>query len=390
MTVTLVLEDSLINGGAFHQAINAIKQFNKLSKDNFDFNIIYSKIENKRVLDSYNSIYHKYTFIDKLFLFFSTNDLFLHIVNRFKLLSSLEKKIISNKGDVSYFLTQSITPIILQKTPFIYTLFDLCHLQNQEFPEVRNFGIFRSRQIVLNDIIPKAILTITDSKVTTDFVSNKYSINRFIDMPYGTADFNLENNLSVTSKYKENQFGEYIFYPAQFWPHKNHVRIIQALSYLKNKNLLKFKIVFVGSDKGNLDFIKSIVKKNNLNEDVIILGFVNNAELYSLYKNCAVVLMASYFGSTNIPPLEAFIMCKPLINSIVCKEQTKDAAIYFDPDDYKSLANAIIEINDQNIVKDLVKNGQKRLDELSIERSISEEKLKIFLKNYFKKVENFE
>ena len=42
-----------------------------------------------------------------------------------------------------------------------------------------------------------------------------------------------------------------IFYPAQFWAHKNHKYIIDAAEILKNENNTKFLFVFCGGNKGN-------------------------------------------------------------------------------------------------------------------------------------------
>jgi glycosyltransferase involved in cell wall biosynthesis len=390
LKVILILEDNLSNGGAFHQALNAINQFNIIANNNLDYSILYFNKKNKEYLNGNKSFFYKKSFIDKLFIFFCKNDIFLHFITKYKLISPLEKKIKLNEGDIVYFLTQSITPIILQKTPYICTLFDVCHLENQEFPEVREFGIWNYRQIILSDILPKAILTITDSIITSDFISNNYSINqnRIITMPYGTADF--KNNLNNTCKNNFNyKYQDYIFYPAQFWPHKNHIRILQSIKYLREEKKIDFKVVFVGSDKSNLKYIENKIKQFNLEDNIIILGFVNNEELADLYRNSKAVVMASYFGSTNIPPLEAFLFNKPLINSILNENQTKDAALYFNPNDYISLADAILRLNDDDIVKIITFNGKKRLTELSSERSIAELEFKNKLINFKKIFENW-
>ena len=44
----------------------------------------------------------------------------------------------------------------------------------------------------------------------------------------------------------------YLFYPAQFWPHKNHARIVQALGLLKQEHRLQVSVVFCGSNAGEI------------------------------------------------------------------------------------------------------------------------------------------
>ena len=50
-----------------------------------------------------------------------------------------------------------------------------------------------------------------------------------------------------------------IFYPAQFWAHKNHKYIIDAAEILKNENNTKYLFVFCGGNKGNFKYIKDLI-----------------------------------------------------------------------------------------------------------------------------------
>ena len=61
--------------------------------------------------------------------------------------------------------------------------------------------------------------------------------------------------------------------------------------------------------------MKSYVERNNLNSDIKFLNFVNNNELPYLYKECLAAVMPSFFGPTNIPPLERFCLDVPVIYS---------------------------------------------------------------------------
>ena len=67
----------------------------------------------------------------------------------------------------------------------------------------------------------------------------------------------------------------YFFYPAQYWAHKNHFRILDSLKYL-NKVGLKINFVFCGSDKGNLDFLKRVSKDFGISSQIQFLNFVSD------------------------------------------------------------------------------------------------------------------
>src|SRR5207253_1351991 len=44
--------------------------------------------------------------------------------------------------------------------------------------------------------------------------------------------------------------GEFLFYPAQFWAHKNHVNLLHALRLLHDEHSLELRLVLTGSDQG--------------------------------------------------------------------------------------------------------------------------------------------
>jgi glycosyltransferase involved in cell wall biosynthesis len=85
--------------------------------------------------------------------------------------------------------------------------------------------------------------------------------------------------------------------------------------------------------------------------------------------------MPTYFGPTNLPPLEAWMMGKPLIYSTSGREQAGDAALLFDPDDANELATALKWTRDDHLCTDLIEKGHKRLLDIEAQRNIAEEKL---------------
>ena len=61
-------------------------------------------------------------------------------------------------------------------------------------------------------------------------------------------------DVDIKKKYKLDM--PYVFYPAQFWAHKNHIYLLEGLKSLEDNFGLKVGAIFSGGDKGNLDFIK--------------------------------------------------------------------------------------------------------------------------------------
>jgi len=65
------------------------------------------------------------------------------------------------------------------------------------------------------------------------------------------------------------------------------------------------------------------------------LGFVPIEDMRGLYEGSLAIVMPTYFGPTNIPPLEAWTLEKPLIYSTHLAEQAGDAALLIDPNNAK-------------------------------------------------------
>ena len=80
------------------------------------------------------------------------------------------------------------------------------------------------------------------------------------------------------------------------------------------------------------------------------------------YKNARALIFPSFFGPTNIPPLEAIACGCPMAvsNIYAMPDQVLDASIYFDPLSLDSLSKSIELLwTDDNLCSDLVLNGKK-------------------------------
>jgi glycosyltransferase involved in cell wall biosynthesis len=156
--------------------------------------------------------------------------------------------------------------------------------------------------------------------------------------------------------------GDFLLYPAQFWPHKNHINLLIALDLLKRKRGLAIQMVFTGSDQGNAGHVLGQINELRLHDQVRMLGFVPREDLRALYSKAFALTFVSFFGPDNLPPLEAFALGCPVIASRVsgAEEQLGDAALLFNPTDPEDLAAAIFSIShDHNLRARLIQNGKE-------------------------------
>jgi glycosyltransferase involved in cell wall biosynthesis len=93
--------------------------------------------------------------------------------------------------------------------------------------------------------------------------------------------------------------------------------------------------------------------------------------LESFYKNALALVMPTYFGPTNIPPLEAFHWGCPVCYSDLpgLREQVGDAAFLMDLEDPGSLAGIIGTIlMGGEIDRTKISKGYEKIGEFSGER----------------------
>lgn len=275
----------------------------------------------------------------------------------------LNDAILKHQIDLVWFVTVPIYEIV--DAPYIFTVWDLEHRAQPYFPEVNLTGwTWDQREQFYQYVLPRAAYVITGTEAGKKEVSNYYRIpeNRVKVVPFAAPGFASQPGAKGATGSPLPK-SPYLFYPAQFWPHKNHIALLLALKILVEQEQLDFSIVFTGSDKGNLKFIQQTVTKLGLSNRVQFRGFVSRDELIYLYQNAFALTFPSFFGPDNIPPLEAFALGCPVIAAQVsgAEEQMGDAALLFDPKDEVQLAAMIKKLHATPGLKEtLIQRGQAR------------------------------
>lgn len=387
MKIGVVLEQKVTEGGGFNQGLNAILQINRLVRDKFEF-VVYTKFEDNIQYLSNLGILARLLPKPKVEKLSFKKRIRLKIINRLRLHqiepanNDFEQFLLSENIDLVYFVMSSGYSCTLSKLNYMITVWDLCHRDSPEFPEVRLHNDFATRENINKNYLGPATIVLTDSEMLSQKIIERYGIDneRLLAMPFAPAPFIVEHHSSskqaVLAKYGLDE--GYYFYPAQFWSHKNHVRIIEALKILHQQSKGR-QVVFAGDDKGNRGHVERVVVSLGLAHLVKFLGFVPVEDMRGLYEGAAAVVMPTYFGPTNIPPLEAWFIGIPLIYSIHFVEQAGEAALLVDPDNEHSLAEAMLTVLDPTISADLVRRGYLRLDDIAKQREKAEAKLLMLL-----------
>ena len=270
---------------------------------------------------------------------------FLSRINRVRQIqldTYLEQLLKRNRVDIIYYPIQQFCR--LPDYPFIATNWDIGHRSTYAFPEFHEKDKSHHRNKWYNHILPKALLVLTESKTGLNELIRYTSIGehkiRVVPLIPGKCIY-FKADKSIIEKY--GLFSKrFFFYPAQFWPHKNHVVLIEAFAQVAC-DYPDIKLLLSGSDKGTLPFVRKYVDKLNLLDKVLFPGFVNEKEIASFYEHALALVMPTYLGPTNIPLLEARGFKCPIICSNLPghKEILGPDAIYFPPNDVDKLSQAM-------------------------------------------------
>lgn len=244
------------------------------------------------------------------------------------------------------------------------TIHDLMHRYESQFPEVSGF---RLREYHYKAIckISKGILV--DSETGKKQVKDSYQADpeKIFVLPYTPpAYMYAEHGADIEVKY--NLPEKFFFYPAQFWQHKNHELIIKAVANLRDR-LPDISFVFSGAPKNHYNALLRMITELGLTKNFVITGYISNEDISGIYKKARALVMPTFFGPTNIPPLEAMVVgCPVAISGIYgMPEQIKDAGIMFDQKSVAELEETLYRLwTDDELCHDLAEKGKRRVKEL--------------------------
>ena len=222
--------------------------------------------------------------------------------------------------------------------PFVTTSWDISHKVTPYFPEISESGnALAKRDRICKSVFDQAFRIIVGTDQGRNELESVYGVVRerikVQPLPVEIAKF---NDIVIRERLK-------FIYPANFWTHKNHHVIVHAVNALRNDADLPIKIIFTGSDRGNLQKIQNLVSRYELNSQFVFKGFVDSRELESLYRSSNSCIFPSFIGPDNLPPLEALSFgARAIVSDIPgARDQFGEFATYFNPYDPSSLANQI-------------------------------------------------
>ena len=265
--------------------------------------------------------------------------------------------------DVMHFTRQSG---FLTSVPSVYHPHDLQHLH---LPEYFTRRARAALEVTYRTLCARAdMVAVASSWVKRDLVeSYRLSADKIRVIPLAPpvqayqqpSEADLERAHSALSLPED-----FLFYPAQTWPHKNHLTLLRALALLRETQGLQVPLVCSGQTTPYLDAIETTVEELGLAEQVRFVGFVSPLELLCLYGRCRALILPTLFEAGSFPMAEAFGVGTPVACSNVTSlpEQAGDAALLFDPRDIEQIAEAVRRLwMDPELRRTLIARGHERI-----------------------------
>ena len=375
MITGLLFDADIKNGGSYQMSINNLIEL-RSSFSNSNLKLVIFTHKKNYILDNLNIDYKiiKLSIFDYIFILLVNFFLFKNLVKKFNLHSIFEKKLIKQNINLIIFLFTSYKSFLLKKVKYTSTVLDVCHREFPEFKEVGNFKTFFFREYLNKKTLSSSFLIITESQDLKVKLAKLYQLdlNKIISIPNISSKLisGKKNYLIKNVKKKYNIKNNFYFYPAQFWEHKNHIIILKCLEKLKKKGI-NLHFIFCGRDKGNLKFLRKKISEYKINSNIKILNYIEDKDVWALYKLSKALVMPTYFGPTNIPPVEAWSLNVPVIYSSYLKNHGKNAALYFNPDSEDELIKALRDLDSIKLKKKLLIAGKRRIIEIQNERKKS-------------------
>jgi glycosyltransferase involved in cell wall biosynthesis len=249
--------------------------------------------------------------------------------------------------------------------PFAYTLHDL-----QEWYYPQNFS--RPQRVWRYQV--HAALLARARQVICESAHVKQDIMRFFAVPEPRATvITAPPQMQFAAQKSAQELEEerhrlqlpdrFLFYPAQFWVHKNHLRLVEAFGQVV-REFPGLGLVLTGKQRDQYQHVMAAVDRLGLQKNVRHLGHVGLDDLQAVYQLATVLVMPSLFESVSIPIYEAFLANTPVAASdiLAIPEQVGDAGLLFDPTSVTSIRDAIIAIlGDPAAARQLAERGRERM-----------------------------
>jgi glycosyltransferase involved in cell wall biosynthesis len=266
--------------------------------------------------------------------------------------------------DVVHFPTQ---PFVLCALPTIYNPHDLQHLHYPQFWTAEDLAW---RETVYRAGCNYANTVAVGSEWIKQDVVRQYGLHpdkvQVIPWAPPTAQYAPIDAVHLEDARRRLALPEtFALYPAVTWPHKNHLRLFDALAELRDRRGLVVNLICTGARwERHWPALERRIAELNLAAQVRFPGFLSEADLRAVYRLAQFLVLPTLFEADSCPIYEAWAEGLPVASSnhTALPDQVGDAGLLFDAADVNAIADAVQRMaTDERLRSDLVARGHRRV-----------------------------
>jgi len=162
---------------------------------------------------------------------------------------------------------------------------------------------------------------------------------------------------------------EYLFFPSHGWPHKNHLKLVEAFPFIR-ESLPNLRMIFTGGKFDQEHPAAKKIRSLGLEEYILHIGYRTPTEIRCLYQGAKALVYPSLFEGFGMPVAEAIESGVPVVCSDIepLVEIGGEAVVTFDPRSSKDIAEKVVAaLRDDRLLEDLRVKGEAQLKRFSSE-----------------------
>ena len=167
----------------------------------------------------------------------------------------------------------------------------------------------------------------------------------------------------------------YLLFVGTIEPRKNLVTLIEAFNYLKKQYKIEHNLILIGKKGWKYKAIFEAIAESDYRKNIYHLDYLNDELVALCYKLATVFVYPSYYEGFGLPLLEAIKLGTPVVcsNTSSLPEVVGDAALQINPHCYLELAEAIIQVIKNDLLrKNLIAKGNRQAKNFSWQQTAYE------------------
>ena len=280
-----------------------------------------------------------------------------------------------NEGCELLHCTSNTGPI-WSKVPLITILHDIIYLESVSIFKksgtwYQKFGNMY-RRLVVPPVARKSKKVITVSNFEKDRIRNFMGLGDNLTAIYNGVGEHFvkitDKDVLLKAKQKYKLPDNFMFFLGNTDPKKNTPNVLKAFADFNSRSETKYKLVMLDYEENALMQVLNGIGHPEIRTDIVMAGYVPNAEMPAIINQCKVFLYPSLRESFGIPILEGMACGVPVItsNTSSMPEISGDAAILVDPTKPDEIVSAIERIlGDEKFRDALCEKGIERAAQFS-------------------------